>query len=413
MEVVNGRENYRSRLKDFESVETQRRVFIEEILNKLDDVTARLETVTQDRAKEVSTLSADLEAEREIRRGLQGKAEILRQNLSGVEQARFVLVLIDADADIYMFRNELLVRGAAGGETAAGEFVAKVREYLQSLGSVKDASKVHVMVKAYANQRGLAQACVRDNKVSSITTIADFWCGFTRRFPLTDFVDVGPGKEEADNKLREVLAHHIANPLCEHILLACCHDAGYVPVLRQYAAQDSSSSRISLIASGEVRADVGGLGFQTTKCFERLFMCNGTVQSPKSYADVSAIQLSHTVATKTIAPSNGTNAPGLPVANCDRLRPILYNAAGKRIDKPLSVSEDLINELKKQNLCSWHYLRADCVQSGCKRNHDWKRPLSSKHYDAMWCIARMGMCYTVKKGRRCENDQCFYGHGFD
>lgn len=141
-------------------------------------------------------------------------------------------------------------------------------------------------------------------------------------------------------------------------------------------------------------------------------MSNGAMLSPKSYADVSANQPSHIVAKKTVALSNGPNALGTPVANCDRLRPILYNAAGKRIDKALSVNEDLINELKKQNLCSWHYLRADCIQSGCKRNHDRKRPLTPKHYDAMWCIARMGTCFTVKKGRRCEDDQCFYGHGF-
>ncbi|CZR56571.1 uncharacterized protein PAC_06460 [Phialocephala subalpina] len=420
MEVVKDGDDYRSRLEDFETIETQRRVFIEEILNKLDDVTSRLQCVTKERENEVSMLSADLEAEREFRRGFQSKAEILGQRLSHVEQARFVLVLIDADADIYMasgdplrrFRNEFLVRGAAGGETAAAQFVAKVREYLESLGTVKDPNKVHVVVKAYANQRGLAQACARDKKVSSAMVVVDFWCGFTRRFPLADFVDVGPGKEEADNKLREVLAHHITNPLCEHVLLACCHDAGYVPVLRQYAEQQSSSRKITLIASGDVRPNIGGLSFQMTNCFEALFAGGDLVQSAKSYADVSAISPPNTFAKKTITLTNGPNAPGAPVQNCHRLRPILYNAAGKRVDKFLSVNEDLINELKKQNLCSWHYLRADCIQSGCKRNHERKRPLSPKHYDAIWYIARMGTCYTVKKGRNCEDDQCFYGHGF-
>jgi hypothetical protein len=79
----------------------------------------------------------------------------------------------------------------------------KVREYLSSLGSaIDDPKTVPVMVKAYANLSGLAQACVRDRKLSSVGDMAQFWIGFTRRYPLVDFVDVGSGREEADNKLR-------------------------------------------------------------------------------------------------------------------------------------------------------------------------------------------------------------------
>jgi hypothetical protein len=80
--------------------------------------------------------------------------------------------------------------------------MAKVKSHLRSLDSFKEVEKIPVVIKAYANLYGLAQACVRDKKVPSAQTIVDFWCGFSRRFPLVDFVDVGAGKEEADNKLR-------------------------------------------------------------------------------------------------------------------------------------------------------------------------------------------------------------------
>ena len=90
-----------------------------------------------------------------------------------------------------------------GGQAAADKFMAKVREHLSSLGhSFEDAKTVPVMVKAYGNLSGLAQACVRDKKLGSITEMVQFWIGFSRRYPLVDFVDVGSGKEEADNKLR-------------------------------------------------------------------------------------------------------------------------------------------------------------------------------------------------------------------
>jgi hypothetical protein len=96
-----------------------------------------------------------------------------------------------------------LSRGLAGGQAAADQFMGKVREHLVSLGStISDPKSVPVMVKAFANLSGLAQACVRERKLSSVGDMTQFWIGFTRRYPLIDFVDVGPGKEEADNKLR-------------------------------------------------------------------------------------------------------------------------------------------------------------------------------------------------------------------
>jgi hypothetical protein len=87
----------------------------------LETVSAQLDNVTKDRTREVSILKADLESEREARRGWQEKAGTLREQLSSMvryrnlvvkmgivvdyftqEHSRFVLVLIDADADIYL-----------------------------------------------------------------------------------------------------------------------------------------------------------------------------------------------------------------------------------------------------------------------------------------------------------------------
>ena len=88
-------------------------------------------------------------------------------------------------------------------QAAADEFIAKVRQYLVSLGSsAEDANTVPIVVKAYANLNGLAQACVREKRVKTGVDVVQFWIGFTRRYPLADFVDVGAGKEEADNKIR-------------------------------------------------------------------------------------------------------------------------------------------------------------------------------------------------------------------
>jgi len=79
--------------------------------------------------------------------------------------------------------------------------MAKVRDHLVSL-EMKDATTISVVVKAYANLSGLGQACVREKKLKNVGVMSQFWIGFSRRFPLADFVDVGSGKEEADNKIR-------------------------------------------------------------------------------------------------------------------------------------------------------------------------------------------------------------------
>jgi hypothetical protein len=78
----------------------------------------------------------------------------------------------------------------------------KVREHLASLGPLmKDPEGVQVVVKAYANLTGISYACVRDKKIRN-GEMSQFWVGFSRLLPMVEFVDVGPGKEEADNKIR-------------------------------------------------------------------------------------------------------------------------------------------------------------------------------------------------------------------
>jgi hypothetical protein len=76
----------------------------------------------------------------------------------------------------------------------------KVREYLHRF--MKDVETIEVMVKAYANLTGLTQVCVKNGKLKINMSLNPFVVGFNRRYPLFDFVDVGAGKEEADNKIR-------------------------------------------------------------------------------------------------------------------------------------------------------------------------------------------------------------------
>jgi hypothetical protein len=56
-------------------------------------------------------------------------------------------------------------------------------------------SDVKIVARIYAN------VCVRAGIADNITQVEDFVRGFTRGRTLFDFVDVGPGKDRADEKL--------------------------------------------------------------------------------------------------------------------------------------------------------------------------------------------------------------------
>jgi hypothetical protein len=280
----------------------------------------------------------------------------------------------------------------------------KVRKYLHPF--MKDAETITVMVKAFANLTGLGQACVKNNKVKSEVLLSLFVIGFNRRYPLFDFVDVGPGKEEADNKLRgkislrpryalasliksfaDVLNIYVPNSQCQHIILGCCHDQGYVPFLRQFEKGSSVSQKITLLQSGPLPPRMESLGFKKTDLFNPLF----SSEIPSSTS------------------SSPTPFKSFPHVNSVRLGPIIRNSSGKRIDKELSVDSSLLQRMKAFNLCSCHYLREDCVQK-CRRSHAYARPLSLEEHDAVWYLARSALCKSVKQKSDCNDDRCIYGH---
>lgn len=65
-----------------------------------------------------------------------------------------------------------------------------------------DVGNTDIVVRAYANLKGLTKALHRDGKMQTTADLGLFAQGFTQRQSLFDFVDVGPGKEEADEKIR-------------------------------------------------------------------------------------------------------------------------------------------------------------------------------------------------------------------
>lgn len=91
-------------------------------------------------------------------------------------------------------------RNEAGGKAAADELYAKVREHIASIGIGSE--DLDIVVRAYANIKDLKSACGKKGMMNKEADLNAFVHGFNQRRGLFDFVDVGHGKEEADNKIR-------------------------------------------------------------------------------------------------------------------------------------------------------------------------------------------------------------------
>lgn len=167
-------------------------------------------------------LKSDYEEERDAR-------ERYKQLARDQERNPFVLVLVDADG--YVFHDDFIRASDDGGSLAAQRLNDTVRDSLRR----KGLEHCSVVIRAYGNVAGLSKALAKAGLIGAHSrSLAPFIANFNRSYPLTDFVDAGELKENADFKLRGLLRLYAENAQCKHIYFAACHDAGYVSELTQY-----------------------------------------------------------------------------------------------------------------------------------------------------------------------------------
>ena len=126
--------------------------------------------------------------------------DVFRESEADLDQDRdaFVLVLIDGDGMI--FDDKLIAKGEVGGKEAAGllwnAVTADVHRRVPDLGS-----DYKVVTRIYANLKGLGDVCNLSGIMDHPMLMEEFARGFTGSKQLFDFVDVGTGKDRADDKI--------------------------------------------------------------------------------------------------------------------------------------------------------------------------------------------------------------------
>lgn len=99
------------------------------------------------------------------------------------------------------FKDQFVRNRGEGGVDAAQELHEQINAHLATLGG--DAARSRIMVRIYANLKGLSQTAARHGLSGNESrSMGPFASSFTRAQELFDFIDAGEKKEGADFKLR-------------------------------------------------------------------------------------------------------------------------------------------------------------------------------------------------------------------
>ncbi|OAX77199.1 hypothetical protein ACJ72_08505 [Emergomyces africanus] len=340
-----------------------------------------------------------------------------------------------------VFQDSFLQQGEQGGKDAANQLWAAIRDYASR--NLPNVPSPKIIARVYANAKGLADACYRAGLVERPGLVGEFTRGFNGSRLLFDFVDVGSGKDRADDKIAEVFKLHLYNCHCHQIFLGCSHDNGYARLLEDTLADRDLIGRISLIEGTPFEQELVPLkaSYRVTK-FEELFRTskidtnshsrnnlNGTnntsIPTPSS-ASLSTISPNAPVSNSLARiPSNGTStaptwasttAAGAqgPFTDLTPSKPsspappkVERNKYGERVDRLdfKTIPKDELNRVKKLKLCNLYYLLGDCPNLSCYHTHDHK--LSKNERTILHAVARMTPC---RFGTECDDAGCIYGH---
>ncbi|KAK7403758.1 hypothetical protein QQX98_010450 [Neonectria punicea] len=171
----------------------------QEKVNRLEsDVKKLKEAAHQDAS--VARLELERERAAKERAGLLDDVKAFKK---AVDQNAFILVLIDADADEYLF-DEKYYHGdpAEGGKRAALDLRVAVREYIKK--AKPDLVGVPIVVKVFASGHRLAESLTKarafrvDNAKNGVFR---FVAGFSEADDQFDFVLVGLENDKGNHKI--------------------------------------------------------------------------------------------------------------------------------------------------------------------------------------------------------------------
>ncbi|KAH7384175.1 hypothetical protein DE146DRAFT_217595 [Phaeosphaeria sp. MPI-PUGE-AT-0046c] len=296
--------------EQFQEHDLQKDKFINELLIRVEDLTQQIETLNtkvQHNEEVVATW-------RDQKARYDGYVLALSRAL---HDNPFIMVLIDGDGMI--FNGEYIQEGETGGRRAASQLHAEVQNYMQS--QCEDVPLgARIVCRVYANVRGLGDVLVRNGTIEELSIFEDFVRGFSRGKTLFDFVDVGAGKDRADEKIIESLKLFSQDYHCRRILFGCSHYNGYARSLEECSDRPEIVGKVVLLEGVPFEKELLALPYKAIK-FPRLFRDSKIVLpgAPGAYTPLA----------QSSPARNYTMLPGLPTRFPPPARPAVV------IDSPL------------------------------------------------------------------------------
>ncbi|KAG7285475.1 hypothetical protein NEMBOFW57_010103 [Staphylotrichum longicolle] len=402
------RDSQESLIKDLivysESIESTLRAELANVLSKLRDTELDLEDATRSR-RDLQQQVQQLEVYREA---------VLQDNNFLKVANPYVVVLIDGDC--LLFKESFIGKGVDGGKKAAYALRSAI---LEQCGS--HANDIEVVAKVYANLAGLCKAMPGDGSLSSESDLKDFSLGFTQAKASFDFVDVGHGKERADNKIKESTKWHLRNTNCKQVILGISHDAGYAPFLDELFQDASLQLRVTVLEGIPTVRELKATGVNILNLNDRLFRSEKLVERALPEPLIPAPATFEVKPATGSITSAGTPTPATSAASTPAQAPATTYARAVKIatpppqptpptQQPRPVSQTALDTIKKRRdhnkLCNNHYLRGPCAKgSACAFEHKY-RPTK----DELVAIAFLTRLNPCSNGQGCEVEDCIYGH---
>ncbi|CAN9306498.1 unnamed protein product [Alternaria alternata] len=333
-----------------------------------------------------------------------------------------------------------------GGRRAALDLSAAVQEYVDN-----DCNDIpygaRIVCRIYANVRGLGDVLVRKGVYQDPSEFEKFVRGFTRGKTLFDFIDVGAGKDRADEKIIEECSDRpeLVNKIIllegvpfEKELVNLPYDTkkfpgifrdtkivfwgapiysgglppAFVPA-RRVDSNDSSKASVSSTGLPSRFPPPAKSPVMDSPLPSRATMM-GLPRTPSTSTLASDGMVA---ATKPVLPMNWAakvaaspppvnhSSPTYKPANREEV--IARNRAGQRIDPPCKDYDKIeVDRVKKIKMCNVHFLRNECpYEKNCTHLHAYK-PTESE-VATLRLVARMAPC---SNGSGCQDIRCIYGH---
>ncbi|GAB7357987.1 hypothetical protein MBLNU230_g0154t1 [Neophaeotheca triangularis] len=426
----------------------------------LSEVIRRYEHVTRLHQNSINGTTAEREWFRACKQKEAKQAATIKTLHDLLNLDPHVLVLIDGNG--MLFDNDLFNAGERGGRKAAVALHGAVSEWaVQTV--TQCPSNVKIIVRVYANIRGLVDICTRAGIVDSPGKMEDFARGFNGSMALCDFIDA-PNGNSAEAKIAEIFKLYLNDYHCRQILLGCSQVGfKYVSMLKEHSEDAQAKSRITLMESTPISHDLAMLPFQTAK-FPGIFrdtkinltgenarnlrehtnVLNGIatfspIATPRSLTPASAPIGSHLPVRQQPSRQDSTSSAGVPsengsgrsngaftwsaVARTNQHKPVTTayqrenaepskdvkrNKQGYRLDDIPEYNREEVQRVKGLKMCNQKYLGINgCCHRPEKCPHRHDLVPSNAELKTLRVVARETPC---KKGTGCEDPYCIYGH---